>query len=91
MAVYVDPMRPCRSSRRWPWPEACHLTADSVSELDAFAGRLGLRPVWLQMGGPVPHYDLTRGKRAQAITAGALEETTRAFVARLRSTVDSRK
>jgi len=50
---------------------ACHLTGDDLHELHEFAAKLGLRPEWFQ-DGRIPHYDLTRGKRQQAIDAGAV-------------------
>lgn len=77
MAVYVDPL--------FRWPNApkvrgqdvkwCHLTADIEDELHAFAARLGLRRAWAQRDGYGGHYDLTAGKRAQAVRMGATELT----------------
>lgn len=50
---------------------SCHLTCDGdLSELHAFASRLGLRRSWFQ-DGRVPHYDLTPGKRVLALKLGA--------------------
>ena len=63
MAVYVDPMMPCSPSRRWRWTKACHLFADTLAELWAFADRLGLKRSWFQAGSLIPHYDLTEGMR----------------------------
>ncbi len=80
MTVYVDRAfipaavpnggRTVRS--RW-----CHLSADTVEELHAFAERLGLRRAWFQSdthsirGGW--HYDVTAPKRALAVRLGAQE------------------
>jgi hypothetical protein len=86
MAVYVDPLftwpitatKPAaralarRTGGRW-----CHLTADTLDELHAFAGRLGLKRAWFQNHPRHPHYDLTPGKRAQAVRMGAVEYDTR--------------
>lgn len=71
MSVYVDDMnragRVGRISSRWS-----HLYADTHDELEAFARRLGLRPSWIQhAGNHREHYDLTAGKRAQALQLGA--------------------
>ena len=69
----------------------CHLIADEEEELHAFALRLGLRRSYFQaprgFGGlpAVPssraaqnwHYDVTAGKRAQAVRLGAVQVTTR--------------
>lgn len=85
--VYVDKLF------RWPIektkPEAqalarrtggwwCHLTADTEDELHAFAAKLGMKRAWFQ--GPPhhrPHYDLTPGKRLQALGLGAVEGTAK--------------
>jgi hypothetical protein len=50
----------------------CHMTSDtSEEELHEFAKKLGLRREWFQGD----HYDLTEGKRAQALKLGAEEVT----------------
>lgn len=72
MTVYVDELRV------WPTRIACfragscHLTADTLDELHAFAARIGLRRAWAQLDGRVPHYDLTAGRREAALAAGAV-------------------
>lgn len=77
MAVYVDPMMECVPNPRWMWNENCHLTADTDAELHVFAAELGLKRSWFQVGkSGVHHYDLTRGKRAQAVRLGAVELST---------------
>lgn len=82
MAVYVDsagiPATVGRNTSRWS-----HLTADTKDELHAFAERLGLRRSWFQTCKnrrmcppercPHWHYDVTAGKRAQALRMGAVE------------------
>ena len=91
MAVYVDDASiaarvangrvVCDS--RWS-----HLFADTQQELHAFAAKLGLRRSYFQPGrsrgdgSPSPHwhYDLTAGKRAQAIRFGAQPVTSREAV-----------
>jgi hypothetical protein len=87
MAVYVDPLRPTPKNDvrplRWRYPEACHLFADSLEELHAFAKTLGLKRGWFHQA-IVPHYDLTPNKRDQAIQAGAKETTTREYMRRIR-------
>jgi hypothetical protein len=57
-----------------------HLFADTEAELHEFAvGKLGLRRSYFQEGKPswFPHYDLTSGKRQQAIRLGAQAVTWR--------------
>jgi hypothetical protein len=78
MAVYVDDAFVAGDWGRWTG--GGHMQADSVEELHAFAARIGLRRSWFQTRPGRPehdHYDLTRGKRAQAIAAGAVAETWR--------------
>jgi len=77
MTVYVDdsliPATVNRISSRWS-----HLFADTQDELHTFAQSIGLRRSWFQPGKPFAgqpsrlwHYDVTEGKRLQAIAAGA--------------------
>jgi hypothetical protein len=82
MAVYVDdasipatvPNGRARHTSRWS-----HLFADTQEELHEFAERLGLRRSYFQPGRPRGdgrpsphwHYDVTAGKRQQAIRLGA--------------------
>lgn len=72
MTVYVDDMlRPARVGRltsKWS-----HLLADTHQELMDMAAELGLRPEWLQHAGTYrEHFDLTEGKRLQALGFGAV-------------------
>jgi hypothetical protein len=53
-----------------------HLTADTEPELHTFAARLRLSRSWVQTR-PVIHYDLTPGKRQQAVRLGAVETAAR--------------
>lgn len=84
MTVYVDELR------RWPTTIACfrggscHLTADSLDELHAFAARIGLRRSWAQLPPEhrIPHYDLTAGRREAALAAGAVEVSARVQASR---------
>jgi hypothetical protein len=50
----------------------CHMFADTLAELHAMAERIGMRRAWFQ---PLsfPHYDVAQGRRAQALTFGAVE------------------
>lgn len=76
MAVYVDPLFNTEGwSANWPYPEACHMMADTDDELHAMADKLKLRRAWHQTCPPhsVSHYDLTKNKRYHAIRYGAIE------------------
>ncbi len=80
MSVYVDHLRD------WGWRlgPSCHLIADSLDELHAFAASIGLRRSWFQNKRSGPHYDLTASKRNAAVALGAVELENREFVAILR-------
>lgn len=68
MAVYVD-------NAFIPWRRGIwsHLMADDLEELHEFAEQLGLRREWFQEKS-IPHYDVTKSKRLQAIAQGAIAE-----------------
>lgn len=86
MAVYVDRL----SDYGWRHGRSCHLIADSVDELIAFAAEIGLRPEWFQPKSS-PHFDLTVDARAAAVGNGAIELDNRAFVTKLRELREKRK
>jgi hypothetical protein len=73
MTVYVDPLREVDPRPGWKWNTACHLIADSLDELHAFAARLGLRRAWFQPHRIFDHYDLHLRKRKLAVKLGAVE------------------
>lgn len=89
MPVYVDPLLDTPPSKKWPYPQSCHLTADSDDELHTFAAKLGLKRAWFQGAGKpnqsMHHYDLTASKRVQAVKLGAKELTTREMGERIRA------
>jgi hypothetical protein len=49
-------------------------TDGEVTELHAFAEKIGLKRYWFQ-GGRLPHYDLVKSKRDLAVKHGAIEMT----------------
>lgn len=71
MTVYVDDYRTearvGHITARWS-----HMMADSVAELVEFAGRLGLKPAWLQDKAGGVHFDVTDPTRTEAIRLGAV-------------------
>ena len=80
MPVYVDPLQRCIPNRRWCHEYACHLLPHdqspvSIEDLHAFAAKLGLKRCWFQTRS-LPHYDLTSGKRRQALQHGAVDLNT---------------
>lgn len=73
MSVYVDKTKEYPTTFRYK--RFCHMWADNVEELHAFAGSLGLRRAWFQ---PFPkhrlaHYDIVPTKRALAVKLGAIQ------------------
>lgn len=74
--VYVDDM-----TARYRGMIMCHMIADSRAELLSMAGKLGLKPKWLQRAGTgYEHFDVCKNKRAKAVTLGAKEVTSRELV-----------
>ena len=76
MSVYVDPIMPCTPNKNWRYKYSCHLVADTVAELHAFAACLGLKRSWYQYK-VISHYDLTVNKRREAVKLGAIEMNTK--------------
>ena len=71
--IYVDQAKipaEVRNGSKIHTSEWSHLTADTIEELHRFAVKIGLRRSWFQDDGIHPHYDLTAGKRWQAIRTG---------------------
>jgi hypothetical protein len=73
MSVYVDSLMICVPRGRWRWGESCHMIADSLTELHAFAAHIGLRRAWFQDKPGFPHYDLNTARRVTAVGLGAVE------------------
>ncbi len=51
---------------------SCHLTADTLDELHAFAAKIGMKRSWFQDHPTAPHYDLTPKRRDLALRIGAV-------------------
>jgi Protein of unknown function (DUF4031) len=89
MTVYVDDANipaTVPNGRATHTSQWCHMIADTQDELHAFAVRkLGLKRHYFQPGttrgdgtpSALWHYDLTAGKRRQAVALGAVEVTWR--------------
>lgn len=69
MTVYVDDVR-----HEFRQMIMCHLWADSLPELFAFADALGLRRSWFQEPPKASweHFDVSLGVKAEAIRRGAV-------------------
>jgi hypothetical protein len=68
MAVYVDTMR-----AKYRGMIMCHMFADTLTELHAMAEAIGMKRAWFQDKKSGPHYDISLGPRAKALSLGAVE------------------
>ena len=84
MTVFVDTLQPCLPNPNWPYKKSCHLFADDEQELHDFAAGLGLKRSWFRNHSRLDHYDLTKGKRFQAVRLGAEEVDARTTVAHMK-------
>lgn len=75
--VYVDALL----NHGWRLGPSCHLFADNETELHIFARKIGMRRAWFQ-NKRTPHYDLTKKRRAVAVSLGAQELDRKATVAK---------
>jgi hypothetical protein len=83
VTAYVDALQPHEwRGRTVLW---CHLIADSLQELHAFAEAIGCKRSWFQNAVSCPHYDLQSGLREKAVRAGALELGRAEFVTKMRA------
>jgi len=73
--IYVDRLRDTPRSKRWTHEKGAHLftTPGNLGDLHQFAVRLRLKHSWFQANKTMPHYDLSEGKRAEAVRLGAVE------------------
>lgn len=70
------------------WTGGGHMQADTLEELHAMAGQLGIRRSSFQSKPGKPwhdHYDLTRRRRERAVALGAIPVTWREAARRNRS------
>ena len=69
MSVYVDDVR-----HAFGRMVMCHMWADSLEELLAMADRIGVARRWLQQPPKASwvHFDISLGKKAIALAAGAI-------------------
>jgi hypothetical protein len=81
MSVYVD-----TAVYGYGRMTMCHMLADTPEELHAMADRIGVARRWFQQPPKASffHYDISKGKRALAVKAGAIECDRNAFVTHLR-------
>lgn len=75
MTAYVDD-----AAIVWRSKARYHMSADSLSELHAFAASIGVRPCWFHRKSRYPHYDITAEQRERAFSAGACPVTQQEMV-----------
>jgi Protein of unknown function (DUF4031) len=87
MSVYVD-----RVQLGYGRMVMCHMIGDTPDELHAMAARIGLARRWFQAPPKASfwHYDISKGKRAEAIAAGAIDCDRNTFVGHLRRIRESK-
>lgn len=81
MGVYVDePVLPLGRMKM------CHMIADTLDELYAMARNIGVDTIHFQggLGVSFPHFDISKGKRLQALKFGAKAVTSAELVAVMR-------
>lgn len=83
--VYVDPLYSNGWVLRGTQIRNCHLFADTLEELHAFATKIGMKRAWFQAEDRLPHYDLTPKRREHAVLLGAREVSRRELVEFMRS------
>lgn len=81
MSVYVDP-----AIWRWRGTFWCHLSADTLDELHAFAQSIGLKRAWFQCPpeATYPHYDMVAARRRHAVENGAIQVSSRELLVKAR-------
>ena len=77
LTVYVDALKDYPPVMVQPAAERygtvwCHMTADTLEELHAFAQKVGMYRSWFQDPPTHPHYDLTPSRRRMAVMYGAV-------------------
>ncbi len=72
-SIFIDPL----INHGWRLGPSCHCfvkVGTDLKLLHEFAGRIGMKRRWFQTpAGKLPHYDLTKSRRAAAVRAGAVE------------------
>jgi len=85
MAVFTHKPMTVEPSTRWRFGQVSHLSADSISELHAFAEKIGVKRCYYsnKRGKYRPHYDLSPAGFQRAVDAGAEVMGLLSFVQRL--------
>lgn len=76
MAVYVD-----RASVAFKGMQWCHLMADTLEELHAFAQNMKIDARLFHRNASYPHYDITLEMRSMVIEYGAIDADRKMIIA----------
>ena len=76
MAIYVDRSSVSFKGRKW-----CHLMADTLEELHAFAQQMGIDARLFHRDASYPHYDITLEMRSMVIAHGAVDADRKMIIA----------
>ena len=76
MAIYVDRSSVSFKGRKW-----CHLMADTLEELHAFAQQKGIDARLFHRDASYPHYDITLEMRSMVIEHGAIDADRKMIIA----------
>ena len=75
MAVYVDRAKVPFKGKEW-----CHLMADTLEELHAFAKTVGIDSRLFHRSASYPHYDITLEMRILVIAYGAIDADRKTII-----------
>ena len=76
MAIYVVRSSVSFKGRKW-----CHLMADTLEELHAFAQQMGIDARLFHRDASYPHYDITLEMRSMVIAHGAVDADRKMIIA----------
>ena len=76
MAIYVDRSSVSFKGRKW-----CHLMADTLEELHAFAQQMNIDARLFHRDASYPHYDITLEMRSMVIAHGAVDADRKMIIA----------
>ena len=74
--VYVDNMRVQHRGKEW-----CHMMADHLDELHAFAKQMNIDARLFHQTASYPHYDVTTEMRERILQYGAVQADRRTIIA----------
>lgn len=80
MTVYVDDLRFTRAGVKKARVKYCHMVADSLEELHAFAKQIKVEPHFFHRARSCHHYDIVEHQKLAALVLGAVSVRSREIV-----------